>query len=43
MQYDYVGFIVAAIIAVGGAIGYFKAGNDNPLQDMAKWMCQIII
>lgn len=27
MQYDYFGFIVAALIAIGGAIGYFKAGK----------------
>ncbi|XP_055316335.1 transmembrane protein 14 homolog [Sitodiplosis mosellana] len=27
MQYDYIGFIVAALIAIGGAIGYFKADS----------------
>lgn len=27
MAYDFVGFIVAALIIIGGAIGYFKAGN----------------
>lgn len=24
---DYIGFIVAILIAIGGCIGYFKAGN----------------
>lgn len=27
MEYDYIGFIVALLIAIGGAIGYFKAGK----------------
>lgn len=27
MAYDYVGFIVAVLIVIGGGIGYFKAGN----------------
>lgn len=27
MQYDYVGFITAILIAIGGAIGYFKSGK----------------
>lgn len=27
MYYDYIGFIVAIIVAIGGAIGYYKAGN----------------
>lgn len=25
-EYDYIGFIVAVLIVIGGAIGYFKAG-----------------
>lgn len=29
MAYDYIGFIVAILIAIGGAIGYFKAGNQK--------------
>lgn len=27
MEYDYIGFIVAVLIAAGGFIGYFKAGT----------------
>lgn len=25
-EYDFIGYIVAVLIAIGGAIGYFKAG-----------------
>lgn len=35
MAVDYIGFIAAALIAIGGAIGYFKAGK------LSKWFNNI--
>lgn len=29
MQYDILGYVVAAVIAAGGIYGYFKAGEWN--------------
>lgn len=29
MAFDYVGIIVAILIAIGGSIGYFKAGKNS--------------
>lgn len=44
MYYDYVGFITAVLIAIGGAIGYFKAGIFNHFVDFIhSTMAQQII